>query len=134
MFNGWGDTFSQSLVWAAHISPHAILFIFLPILIFEAAFGMDLHTFKKTAINSTILAVPGIMVALVLSAGLAILLKVTHIGLFSWEWTVALMFGSVISATDPVAVVALLKELGDAFICDDYQQPLLNQVINDFCQ
>ena len=28
----------------------------------------------------------------------------------------------------------LLKELGDAFICDDYQQPLLSQVINDFCQ
>ena len=28
----------------------------------------------------------------------------------------------------------LLKELGDAFICDDYQQPLLNQVVNDFCQ
>jgi 3-dehydroquinate synthase len=28
----------------------------------------------------------------------------------------------------------LLKELGDAFICDDYQQQLLNQVINDFCQ
>jgi len=28
----------------------------------------------------------------------------------------------------------LLKELGDAFICDDYRVPLLNQVINDFCQ
>ncbi|TEU25110.1 MAG: 3-dehydroquinate synthase [Gammaproteobacteria bacterium] len=28
----------------------------------------------------------------------------------------------------------LLKELGDAFICDDYQNQLLDQVINDFCQ
>ncbi len=28
----------------------------------------------------------------------------------------------------------LLKELGDAFICDDYQHQLLDQVINDFCQ
>lgn len=29
----------------------------------------------------------------------------------SWNWTFALMFGALISATDPVAVVALLKEL-----------------------
>ncbi len=112
LFSGWGETISKSLVWAAHINPHAILFVFLPILIFEAAFGMDLHTFKKTAVNSIILAVPGIMIALVLSAGLVILLKVMNIGLFSWGWVIALMFGSVISATDPVAVVALLKELG----------------------
>lgn len=28
----------------------------------------------------------------------------------------------------------LLKELGCAFICDDYQNQLLNQVINEFCQ
>jgi len=31
-------------------------------------------------------------------------------GAFTWE--AALMFGAIISATDPVAVVALLKELG----------------------
>lgn len=30
----------------------------------------------------------------------------------SFTWTASLMFGSIISATDPVAVVALLKELG----------------------
>jgi len=28
----------------------------------------------------------------------------------------------------------LLKKMGDAFICDDYQSQLLDQVINDFCQ
>lgn len=111
-FEGWGATFSNSLLWASHIDPHAILFIFLPILIFEAAFAMDIHTFKKTATNAVILAVPGIIIALVLSAGLAILLKIMGVGLYSWEWNIALMFGAVISATDPVAVVALLKELG----------------------
>ncbi len=108
----WGKTFSLSIEWAGNFDPHAILFVFLPILIFEAAFAMDIHTFKKTALNSIILAVPGIIVALILSAGLAMLLKYFNIGLNSWEWSIALMFGSVISATDPVAVVALLKELG----------------------
>lgn len=32
-------------------------------------------------------------------------------GFESWTWTFALMFGALISATDPVAVVALLHEL-----------------------
>ena len=31
---------------------------------------------------------------------------------YGWSWGTALMFGSILSATDPVAVVALLKELG----------------------
>lgn len=31
---------------------------------------------------------------------------------YEWSWFVALMFGSIISATDPVAVVSLLNELG----------------------
>lgn len=112
LYEGWGEAFGKSLTWAGHMNPHAILFIFLPILIFEAAFAMDVHTFKKTAVNAIILAVPGIIVALVLSAGLALLLKYFNIGLYTWEWSTALMFGAVISATDPVAVVALLKELG----------------------
>ena len=35
---------------------------------------------------------------------------------YDWSWFVALMFGSIISATDPVAVVALLNELGRSFV------------------
>ena len=31
---------------------------------------------------------------------------------YRWSFEIALLFGSIISATDPVAVVALLKELG----------------------
>ena len=104
---------AESFHWAANIDPHLLLYIFLPILIFEAAFAMDLHTFKKSATNSVILAVPGIVVALALTAALVYAIDLMDIGLPGWaNWTLALMFGSVISATDPVAVVALLKELG----------------------
>ena len=31
---------------------------------------------------------------------------------YEWSWFEAFMFGSIISATDPVSVVALLNELG----------------------
>lgn len=116
-FESWGSLdvsfIKDSLYNAAHIDPHLLLYIFLPILIFEAAFAMDFHTFKKTAANSVILAVPGILVALVLTALIVVGIDYFDIGLEGWaNWSLALMFGAVISATDPVAVVALLKELG----------------------
>ena len=116
-FDHWGSMdvsfIADSFQWAANIDPHMLLFIFLPVLIFEAAFAMDLHTFKKSAANSTILAVPGIIVALLLTGALVYAIDAFDIGLEGWaNWSLAFMFGSVISATDPVAVVALLKELG----------------------
>ena len=103
---------SDAISWAGQINPHLILFIFLPTLVFEAAFAMDVHTFKKTSANAFILAVPGIIVALLLTALTILLIKISGIGLGNWTWTLALLFGTVISATDPVAVVAILKEVG----------------------
>ncbi|MCK5169350.1 MAG: cation:proton antiporter, partial [Bacteroidales bacterium] len=103
---------SEAIGWAGNIDPHLILYIFLPTLIFEAAFAMDVHTFKKTSTNAFILAVPGIIVALVLTALIVIGIKMAGIGLNKWSWTMALLFGAVISATDPVAVVSILKESG----------------------
>ena len=40
----------------AHMDPHLILFIFLLTLVFESAFAMDVHTFKKTLFQTVILA------------------------------------------------------------------------------
>lgn len=105
-------TFSKSVEWAGNIDPHIVLFVFLPTLIFEAAFSMDWHTFRKTSVNATLLAAPGIVIALVLTGVLLMGLKFAGVGLADWTWQIALMFGAVISATDPVAVVAILKELG----------------------
>ena len=111
-FNLGFTAISKSIDFAANMDPHMLLFIFLPILIFEASYAMDLHTFKKTSTNAILLAVPGILVALGLTAVLAMGLKYAGVGLGSWNWPLALMFGAIVSATDPVAVVALLKELG----------------------
>ncbi len=107
-----GLTLHESLSWASDIDPHLLLFVFLPILIFEAAFNMDLHTFKKTGLNSVILAIPGIVMALIITGCCVMLIKFLGLGFNTWTWSIALMFGAVISATDPVAVVAILKDLG----------------------
>lgn len=103
---------AHSVGWAGSIDPHLILYLFLPTLIFEAAFALHLHTFKKSLGNAVILAVPGIMVAIIITALCVLLIKVLGIGLNEWTFLMALLFGSIISATDPVAVVAILKEVG----------------------
>ncbi len=112
LFNLDTGFMGKAIAWAGHIDPHLILYIFLPTLIFEAAFAMDVHTFKKSFANAFILAVPGIIVALLLSALVVMTIQFFGIGMSGWTWLIALLFGTVISATDPVAVVALLKELG----------------------
>lgn len=107
-FSGTLSSFDGALNWAANIQPSVILFIFLPTLIFEAAFAIDTHTFKKSVINALILAVPGMILATVLTAFSVMFV----LDLPGWSWYIALLFGALISATDPVAVVALLRELG----------------------
>jgi NhaP-type Na+/H+ or K+/H+ antiporter len=106
------DFLGDSLKWAGNIDPHLILFVFLPTLIYEAAYAIDIHTFKKTSANAFLLAVPGILIALFLTGAFVMLIKLFGWGFSTWGWTMALLFGAVVSATDPVAVVSLLKELG----------------------
>jgi len=104
--------FDEAIDWAAHIDPHMLLYVFLPILIFEAAFAMDVHIFKKVAGNASILAIPGIITAMLLTAGMIASVYYFGWGLEGWNWEMAMLFGAVVSATDPVAVVSILKELG----------------------
>ena len=98
--------------FAGNMDPDLILFIFLPILIFDGAYELDLHVFRKSLLNSTLLAGPGMVIAMLLTGvfimGMASFLPACE----GWNWNDAFMFGALISATDPVAVVALLKELG----------------------
>uniref|UniRef100_A0A2C9KDY4 Cyclic nucleotide-binding domain-containing protein n=1 Tax=Biomphalaria glabrata TaxID=6526 RepID=A0A2C9KDY4_BIOGL len=90
------------------IGPHTIIYVFMPILIFEGSFAIDTYIFKQIFIQVLILAVPALVVMTVLLATTSLyLFKYDH-----WGWLVALLFGSILSATDPVAVVAIMKELG----------------------
>ncbi|MBN38296.1 MAG: hypothetical protein CMI29_07500 [Opitutae bacterium] len=117
------DTLSGAITWGGDLDGHLILYVFLPILIFEAGFALDVHTFKKSFLNAFYLAGPGIVTSTVMT-GLAFYGLVSVFGdsggvLAEWSvetgafiWLSSMLFGAVVSATDPVAVVALLKELG----------------------
>ncbi|EGR34487.1 sodium hydrogen exchanger family protein, putative [Ichthyophthirius multifiliis] len=94
-------------IWS-QINPHMILFIFIPVLIFESGFNCDWYVFKRALVNIILLAGPGVFIGATI---LAICIKV----ILSYDditWYGALTMGSILCATDPVAVVALLKELG----------------------
>ena len=88
-----------------HLTPDLVLFVFLPALIFESALSLNARQLIKDIAPVLVLAVP------------ALLFSTFAVGLGVWmllpvEFIVALLFGALISATDPVAVIALFKELG----------------------
>jgi len=87
-----------------HISPELILLIFLPALLFEAAWNLKLDHLRENLVPILLLALPGV----VLSVGIIGVLL--HVGI-GMAWVPALLFGSMISATDPVSVLALFKKL-----------------------
>ena len=75
----------------------------LPPLVFEAALYLRWEQLKRE--------LP--VVLLLATVGVAVSAFVTAVGMFyvvHWEWTSALVFGVLISATDPVSVIATFKE------------------------
>ena len=87
------------------LTPDLVFFIFLPALIFESGLSLNARQLIKDLAPILTLAIP------------ALLISTTLVGIGAWflldiNFAVALLFGALISATDPVAVVALFKELG----------------------
>jgi CPA1 family monovalent cation:H+ antiporter len=90
---------------SGELEPELILLVFLPGLLFEASFHLDLHQLRTNLRPILWLAIPGVLI----SALVVGLFARVGLGLSLVE---ALLFGVLISATDPIAVVALFKELG----------------------
>ena len=88
-----------------NVSPELFLGILVPPLIFEAAFQVKAEDLFKDITPILSLAIPGVLLTTFLVGG--VLYWGTNFSL-----TTALLFGSLIAATDPVAVVALFRSLG----------------------
>ena len=109
-----------------HIPPNYIFYIFFPVLIFEASFNSDIPVLRAMWKPVMLLAFPGVLLVTYLTA---MILK--FIMYPEWTWPTALLYGSILSATDPVATIAVLRELG----ADKYIRTLLDgeSVLNDGC-
>ena len=88
-----------------NLSPGLILSIFLPPLLFEAAWNLHWSDLKRDLVPICLYAVIGVIVSI---AGVTFGLN----QLAGISLTTALLIGASLSATDPVSVTALFRELG----------------------
>jgi len=87
------------------LTPELVLFVFLPTLIFESGLNLNARQLIKDIAPVLALAVPALLFSTgVVGVGMWMVLPI--------DLPLALVFGALISATDPVAVVALFKALG----------------------
>lgn len=88
-----------------HTFEEVLVFAFLPILVFEAGLGLSTRAFFRNLLAILVLAIPALIVSTAL-VGVAVY-KGTGA-----SFAAALLFGALISATDPVAVVSVFRQLG----------------------
>lgn len=87
------------------VTPELILAVLIPGLVFEASYKIDIAELRRTFGFVAILAAPGVLIT---AAVVAIVVP-----LFTdLDTPQAFVLGAIISATDPVAVVALFKRVG----------------------
>jgi Na+:H+ antiporter len=97
---------------APHLTKDLLFAVFLPGLLFEAAFHLRFEKFWENKKAVLALAVPGVAAATALTA--FVLTPSANALHFVEGFTLGqgLVFGALIAATDPIAVVALFKTLG----------------------
>lgn len=92
------------------LTPELLFYLLLPTLIFESAYNINVRRMVEDTKIILILSVIGLLVSTVVIGG-ALYYILAFLGM-SVPFIVTLLFGALISATDPVAVLALFKEYG----------------------
>jgi NhaP-type Na+/H+ or K+/H+ antiporter len=87
-----------------HVGADVILLAFVPGLVFEAALTLDLPELRRRLLPVSLLATVGVVLTVLLVGTL------THIAL-GFSWASGFLLGSILAATDPIAVVTLLRQI-----------------------
>ena len=87
-----------------HIGADVILLAFVPGLIFEAALTLDLAELRRRLLPVGLLATAGVALTVLLIGTL------THL-LLGLSWASGMLLGAILAATDPIAVVTLMRQL-----------------------
>ncbi|HEY7114380.1 MAG TPA: sodium:proton antiporter [Thermoanaerobaculia bacterium] len=100
------------LIEPPHLTRELLYSFILPGLLFEASFHLDLADLWKNRIAIPMLAAPGVVASILLTAGILASLAKALPFMKGFGFPEGLVFGAVIAATDPVAVVALFRTAG----------------------
>ena len=87
------------------LTSELILALLLPPLVFEAAFHIEFAKLRRSLVTIALLAIPGVIFNMLIVGG------ILNVGA-GLSLSVALVFGALIAATDPVSVVAIFRRLG----------------------
>ncbi len=99
-------------VHAPHLTKELLFNVFLPGLLFEAAYHLEFRRFAQNKTAIIALALPGVALAIGLTAAILAPAGAAVVALEGFGLPHALVFASLIAATDPIAVVALFKSVG----------------------
>mmetsp|Transcript_3978 Transcript_3978/g.7937 ORF Transcript_3978/g.7937 Transcript_3978/m.7937 type:complete len:899 (-) Transcript_3978:21-2717(-) len=104
---GLQDQLTDSIGLWQSIGQETLFTVFLPGLLFKDAIEINFHLFQASFAQLFLLAFPMVLAGACLTALVAKFV-------FPYEWTfhLCMTFGSILAATDPVAVSALLNEVG----------------------
>jgi CPA1 family monovalent cation:H+ antiporter len=102
-------TWAMGLVGAIDFE-NLILHGMLALLLFAGAFLLDLEALGREKLVVALLSLPGTVLSAAATAG-AMWLLLPEIGLHT-SWLACMFFGALISPTDPIAVLELLRRVG----------------------
>lgn len=95
-----------------HLTQTLLYAIFLPPLIFEAAIHLKASDMQKDIFPIITLVLPGVILSTLVTAAVMIPVSVHFTQIDTITWPLGILFGAAVAATDPVAVVAIFKQLG----------------------
>lgn len=87
------------------MTPELVLLIFLPALLFEASWNLDIKALRRDWRSISALATVGVIFCMCAVAGV---LHLTG----EIDLKMSLLFGAMVAATDPVSVIALFRQMG----------------------
>ena len=90
-----------------HLTKELLFVVLLPVLIYEAAFHMELREFLSNWKSIITLAVLGLVVGILMCG--AMLFGGLHLLGQPFTWGAAFLVGTIVAATDPVGVIAVLR-------------------------
>eukprot|EP00917_Polyrhabdina_sp_WS-2016_P023902 GHVP01051752.1.p1 GENE.GHVP01051752.1~~GHVP01051752.1.p1 ORF type:complete len:758 (-),score=103.89 GHVP01051752.1:651-2924(-) len=101
------DSFlQQSVMWLEVVNPEVFTAILLPICLYQSAVNLNTHVFTKVLPSGLLLALPGVGINIVLAAAFLVY-QLSSL----YDFNQSMLIGAVVSATDPVAVIASLVAL-----------------------
>lgn len=103
---------SLHLLNPPHLTQELLYAVFLPPLIFEAAIHIKAEEMQKDILPVTMLVIPGVILSTLITAAVMMEVSLHFTQIHTITWSLGILFGAAVAATDPVAVVAIFQRLG----------------------